>query len=150
MGIPAPAVRQKMIMANISEADVLLSQLGKVRKLKRKSTIQNYKNLTKCYRWGSQSSNQAKDDNGFNPEAEINDFFGDNLSNGSQPSSGRKESLAPKQINPALKSLKMLSGYPKPTVKQKMVMAQISEAEIAAFLETLMEGKQQFNSSGEA
>ena len=44
------------------------------------------------------------------PEAEINDFFGDNLSNGSQPSSGRKESLAPKQINPALKKFeKMLA-----------------------------------------
>ena len=77
------------------------------------------------------------------PEADINDFFGDKSSNCSQPSNGRKGSLAPKQINPALKKFeKMLSmGIPKPAVKQKMVMAQISEAEIAAFFGNINGGQ---------
>ena len=82
MGIPPPAVRQKMIMAEISQT-------------------------------------------------EINAFFGESSSDNNTNNDGTKVSK-PKPMNPKLlKFKKMLSmGIPAPAVRQKMIMAQISAADI--------------------
>ena len=147
MGIPAPAVRQKMIMAKVPEADIVSffsegdrDSDAEVKKPKPPNPkLQKFKKMLSM--GIPKAAIRQKMIMDSIPEAEIDDFFGD------KPKihirSGNKGAAAREQTNPALKKFKkMLSmGIPEPAVKQKMVMAQISDADIAAFFGNINGGQ---------
>lgn len=154
MGIPPPAVRQKMIMAEISQADIN-AFFG--------NDNNNNNNRNRNGNGNGNSNKSPAQQKAMNPkllkfkkmlsmgipppavrqkmimaeisQTEINAFFGESSSNTNKD--GTKVSK-PKPMNPKLlKFKKMLSmGIPAPAVRQKMMMAQISAADISDFFDS--------------